>query len=188
MLFANRLQPGADLALPLPDNDAATILKTGGLNRREFIAHVFPSSFFQAMATNEILQILGCAALLLPAAASARYLSEREAKALTGVLKRIKDAGAVRIGYRQAAIPLSFEGPDGRPYGCAIDLCHEVVDELADAAGIARAALDLQQVVPAAAAFGHPARAADERRTAAVVRDPGPAAGTASAATAAIGR
>ena len=58
MFFANWLSPGANLALPLPDKDAATNLKTGGLNLREFIAHVFPASFFQAMATNEILQIL----------------------------------------------------------------------------------------------------------------------------------
>jgi Na+/H+-dicarboxylate symporter len=58
MLFANVLQPGQGLALPLPDKDAATNLKTGGMGLREFITHVFPSSFFQAMATNEILQIL----------------------------------------------------------------------------------------------------------------------------------
>ena len=58
MLFANLLGPGRDLALPLPDRDAATNLKTGGLNLREFITHVFPRSFFEAMAANEILQIL----------------------------------------------------------------------------------------------------------------------------------
>lgn len=58
MLFANLLQPGAALALPLPDKDMATNLKTGGLNLREFMAHVFPASFFEAMAKNEILQIL----------------------------------------------------------------------------------------------------------------------------------
>jgi Na+/H+-dicarboxylate symporter len=58
MFFANLLQPGRDLGLPLPDKDTATNLKTGGLNLREFLTHVFPASFFQAMATNEILQIL----------------------------------------------------------------------------------------------------------------------------------
>ena len=58
MLFANLLQPGHGLSLPLPDKDAATNLKTGGMGLREFITHVFPASFFQAMATNEILQIL----------------------------------------------------------------------------------------------------------------------------------
>jgi Na+/H+-dicarboxylate symporter len=58
MIFANLLQPGSGLGLPLPEKDAATNLKTGGMNLREFITHVFPRSFFEAMATNEILQIL----------------------------------------------------------------------------------------------------------------------------------
>ena len=58
MFFANQLQPGRDLGLPLPEKDLSTNLKTGGLNLREFITHVFPKSFFEAMATNEILQIL----------------------------------------------------------------------------------------------------------------------------------
>jgi Na+/H+-dicarboxylate symporter len=58
MFFANLLQPGRELGLPLPEKDMATNLKTGGLNLREFITHVFPRSFFEAMATNEILQIL----------------------------------------------------------------------------------------------------------------------------------
>ena len=58
MFFANLLQPGVKLGLPLPESDAALNLKTGGLKLREFITHVFPSSFFQAMAANEILQIL----------------------------------------------------------------------------------------------------------------------------------
>jgi Na+/H+-dicarboxylate symporter len=58
MLLANLFQPGANLKLPLPDAGLATNLKTGGLSLKEFIVHVFPRSFFEAMATNEILQIL----------------------------------------------------------------------------------------------------------------------------------
>ena len=58
LLLANLLEPGRSLSLPLPEKDAATNLKTGGLNLREFLTHVFPRSFFEAMATNEILQIL----------------------------------------------------------------------------------------------------------------------------------
>ncbi len=56
--FANLFQPGANLKLPLPDAGMSTNLKTGGLTLKEFIVHVFPKSFFEAMATNEILQIL----------------------------------------------------------------------------------------------------------------------------------
>ena len=44
--------------MPLPDASTSTNLKTGGLSLKEFIVHVFPKSFFEAMATNEILQIL----------------------------------------------------------------------------------------------------------------------------------
>ena len=58
MVLANVLQPGSGVSLALPDRDAATNLKTGGLNLRDFVAHMVPRSFFEAMATNEILQIL----------------------------------------------------------------------------------------------------------------------------------
>ncbi len=58
MTFANLFQPGANLTMPLPEAGTATSLKTGSLSLKEFIVHVFPKSFFEAMATNEILQIL----------------------------------------------------------------------------------------------------------------------------------
>lgn len=58
MLFVNLLQPGHALNLPLPEVGAATNLKTGSLNLKDFITHVFPKSIFEALAHNEILQIL----------------------------------------------------------------------------------------------------------------------------------
>lgn len=58
MLFVNVLQPGHALNLPLPEVGAATNLKTSSLNLKDFITHVFPKSVFDAMAQNEILQIL----------------------------------------------------------------------------------------------------------------------------------
>src|SRR4029453_18270215 len=58
MAFANLFHPGAKLNLPLPDAGLATNLKTGSLSLKEFIVHVFPRSFFEAMSSNEILQIL----------------------------------------------------------------------------------------------------------------------------------
>ncbi len=58
LVLANFFQPGANLKLPLPDAGLSTNLKTGGLNLKDFLVHVFPRSFFEAMATNEILQIL----------------------------------------------------------------------------------------------------------------------------------
>lgn len=58
LVFANLLQPGAHLGVPLPDVGTATNLKTGALNLKDFITHVFPKNIFEAMAANEILQIL----------------------------------------------------------------------------------------------------------------------------------
>jgi len=58
LLFANLLQPGAALSVPLPESAAGLNLKTSALNLKDFITHVFPKSIMEAMATNEILQIL----------------------------------------------------------------------------------------------------------------------------------
>ncbi len=52
------LQPGAGLNLPLPAADAQSGIKASALSFKDFLTHVFPKSFFEAMATNEILQIL----------------------------------------------------------------------------------------------------------------------------------
>lgn len=89
------------------------------------------------------------AAVLFAGGASAQYIPDRDARPLAGVLKRIKDAGVVRIGYRQAAIPFAFEGPDGRPYGYSIDLCEAIVEHIADAAGIAMLVIQYRRVTPA---------------------------------------
>ena len=58
LAMANLLQPGAGLQVALPASGAGAGLKTGSLNLADFITHVFPKSLFEAMAGNEILQIL----------------------------------------------------------------------------------------------------------------------------------
>jgi Na+/H+-dicarboxylate symporter len=58
LVFVNVLEPGHAMNVPLPAAGAATNLKASSLNLKDFITHVFPKSFFDAMAQNEILQIL----------------------------------------------------------------------------------------------------------------------------------
>ena len=58
LLFANVLQPGGAMSMPLPDAGAVTGLKASSLNLKDFITHVFPKNIVEAMAGNEILQIL----------------------------------------------------------------------------------------------------------------------------------
>src|SRR5947208_2926366 len=58
MLLANLLQPGHNLGLPLPDIGASANLATAKFTLKDFVSHLVPKSFAEAMANNEILQIV----------------------------------------------------------------------------------------------------------------------------------
>ncbi|MEZ2335826.1 dicarboxylate/amino acid:cation symporter [Mucilaginibacter sp. RCC_168] len=58
MLLVNLFQPGKAMHLPLPDSHLSTGIKKTTLSFIEFVGHVFPRSIFEAMANNEILQIV----------------------------------------------------------------------------------------------------------------------------------
>ena len=58
LVLANLLQPGHNLGLPLPDIGASANLATGKFTLKEFVNHLIPKSFAEAMANNEILQIV----------------------------------------------------------------------------------------------------------------------------------
>lgn len=57
---------------------------------------------------------------------------------LTGRLERIKATGTVRLGFREGAIPFSYLGPDGKPAGYTLDLCHAIVATIAADLGSTR--------------------------------------------------
>jgi len=67
LFFSNLLEPGKSLGLALPAADAATKLATASFSLQDFVTHLVPKSIFEAMAGNQILQILvfslffGCA-------------------------------------------------------------------------------------------------------------------------------
>ena len=58
LIMVNILQPGVGVNLPLPDASASSGLHKEGLNLAEFVGHMFPVSIMDAMAKNEILQIV----------------------------------------------------------------------------------------------------------------------------------
>ncbi len=58
LLLVDLLQPGTAMHLPIPAGDEATGLKPGGLTLEDFITHTIPTSVLDAMARNEILQIV----------------------------------------------------------------------------------------------------------------------------------
>lgn len=60
MVLVNWMEPGKGTSVKLEDTSSATELieKTHAFSLEEFIKHVVPKSLFEAMATNEILQIV----------------------------------------------------------------------------------------------------------------------------------
>jgi Na+/H+-dicarboxylate symporter len=58
MALANILQPGHNLGLPLPDIGSSANLATSKFTVKDFVTHLIPKSFAEAMANNEILQIV----------------------------------------------------------------------------------------------------------------------------------
>ena len=58
MILANLLQPGHNLGLPLPDIGSSANLATAKFTLKDFVSHLVPKSFAEAMANNEILQIV----------------------------------------------------------------------------------------------------------------------------------
>jgi glutamate/aspartate transport system substrate-binding protein len=72
-----------------------------------------------------------------------------EPRALTGVLKRIKDTRVVRLGAREAAVPFSSINPSGQASGYSIDLCLAIVEEAAAAIGVNALRVEYRRVTPA---------------------------------------
>ncbi|AHE54526.1 dicarboxylate/amino acid:cation symporter [Sphingomonas sanxanigenens] len=58
LILVNLLQPGVGLDFPVPPVEAASGVEKAGFSLKVFISHVVPASMFEAMADNEILQIV----------------------------------------------------------------------------------------------------------------------------------
>jgi glutamate/aspartate transport system substrate-binding protein len=67
------------------------------------------------------------AALIVPLL----VISNARGQELTGTLKKIKDNKTVTLGYRASSIPFSYLNRLHEPIGYSIDLCNEVVKEIA---------------------------------------------------------
>ena len=58
LFMVNTLAPGEGLDMVLPPEHAASAVQGSALNLRDFVTHLVPRSIAEAMATNEILQIV----------------------------------------------------------------------------------------------------------------------------------
>ncbi len=58
LVMVQLLRPGVGLGLPLPAAAASASVGTGDLTLKTFVTHLVPRSIFEALANNEILQIV----------------------------------------------------------------------------------------------------------------------------------
>ena len=103
MILVNILRPGDALNLPLPDVGASTNLKTASLSLKEFVTHLVPKSVFEALANNEILQIVICSVFFGAAAAS---FGDR-AKAVIDWVEQVSHVMLKVTAYVMALAPIA---------------------------------------------------------------------------------
>jgi len=82
MMLVNLLHPGSSLHIPLPALDATTGLPDVKPTLSNFAAHMFPKSIIEAMASNEILQIVVFSMFFGVACASLGELAQPTVKLL----------------------------------------------------------------------------------------------------------
>ncbi|MEO6918137.1 MAG: dicarboxylate/amino acid:cation symporter [Collimonas sp.] len=103
LIMSNLLQPGHNVGLPLPDIGATANLATAKFTLKDFVGHMIPRSFAEAMTNNEILQIVVFSMFFGIALAS---LGER-AKNLIANIDELSHAMLKITGYVMKMAPLA---------------------------------------------------------------------------------
>lgn len=106
MVLVNLFQPGHSMHLSLPDSNVSTGIDKAALTVKDFFYHVFPASFIDAMAKNEILQIVVFSLFFGVAAAAIGEKAQPIVKALDAVAHIILKV----TGYVMKFAPLAVFG------------------------------------------------------------------------------
>ena len=66
--------------------------------------------------------------LMLATIAVGLLTTGASAQELTGTLKKIKETGAITLGYRESSVPFSYLDDRQQPVGFAMDICAKIVE------------------------------------------------------------
>jgi Na+/H+-dicarboxylate symporter len=103
LALANFLQPGQNLGLPLPDIGASANLATSKFTLKDFVSHLVPKSVAEAMANNEILQIVVFSMFFGVALAALGDIG----KAMTNVIDALAHVMLKITGYVMLLAPIA---------------------------------------------------------------------------------
>lgn len=106
MVLVNLLKPGVGLQLEASGDVSDVIEKTKAFTLKDFIAHVFPSSMVEAMAKNEVLQIVVFSIFFGVACASIGDY----AKPVVYLLESVSHVILKMVGYVMNFAPLGVFG------------------------------------------------------------------------------
>jgi Na+/H+-dicarboxylate symporter len=104
MILVNIFQPGHAMNLPLPDSNASTGIDKAALTIKDFFYHVFPASFVDAMAKNEILQIVVFSLFFGIAAAALGSIADPVVRALDAVAHIILKVTGYVMNFAPVAV------------------------------------------------------------------------------------
>lgn len=106
MFLVNLFEPGAQMHLPLPDASTDLGLQKAAFSLKSFLHHIFPTSIFESLAQNEILQIVVFSLLFGTATAA---IGEK-GKLLIEFFEVVADVILKITGYIMNLAPLAVFG------------------------------------------------------------------------------
>ncbi|MDO8322507.1 MAG: dicarboxylate/amino acid:cation symporter [Phenylobacterium sp.] len=104
LIMSHLLHPGAGLSLPNPDAVAGATVDVSKFTLREFITHLVPKSIVEAMANNEILQIVIFSVFVGTAVAAI----DDKAPAVLALVEQIATIMLKVTGYVMKTAPLAI--------------------------------------------------------------------------------
>jgi Na+/H+-dicarboxylate symporter len=103
LIMVHLLQPGSDLSLPIPES-AGGVVDVSKFTLKEFVTHIFPRSIVEAMANNEILQIVVFSVFVGTAVASL----DGRAPAVVVLVDQVAQIMLKVTGYVMKTAPLAI--------------------------------------------------------------------------------
>ncbi len=104
MVLVNIFAPGEAMHLPLPDSHATVDIDKAALSVNDFFHHVFPASVIDAMAKNEILQIVVFALFFGVAAAAIGDIAKPVIRAMDAIAHIILKVTGYVMGFAPFAV------------------------------------------------------------------------------------